>query len=94
MPPCWLLLEPELPPCVSCCGKGDSLPPPAGVDGWLVPVLPPGVDGNGDGIEGEEEPEGDGMVGGDGIDGVCVDVLTAQPATPSAKAMGQTRPRT
>ena len=94
MPPCELLLEPELPPRVSCGGKGDSLPPPAGVDGWLVLVPPPGVEGNGDGMEGEEEPEGDGMVGGDGIEGVCEDVLVAQPATPSAQAMGQTRPPT
>jgi hypothetical protein len=57
-------------------------------------VLPPCVEGNGDGIEGEDDPDGVGMDGGDGKEGVCVDVLVAQPATPSAKAMGQTRPPT
>lgn len=92
-----LPLEPLLPLCVCCCGNGDSLPLLDGLELGLelglllVLVLPPDVEGNGDGVEGAEEPGG---CGSDGGDGVCVDVLTAQPARPSAQATGQTRPRT
>jgi hypothetical protein len=49
--------------------------------------LPPDVDGADDG---DDEPVG---CGSDGIV-VWVDVLVAQPARPSAQAMGQRRPWT
>jgi hypothetical protein len=93
-----LPLEPLLPPVLVCCGgNGDSLPLPDGLELGLllelllVPVLPPEVDGNGDGVAGDDDAGG---CGNDGGDGACVDVLTAQPARPSAQATGQTRPRT
>jgi hypothetical protein len=92
-----LPLEPLLPLFVCCGGNGDSLPLPGGLELGLllglllVPVLPPEVDGNGDGVAGDDDAGG---CGNDGGDGACVDVLTAQPARPSAQATGQTRPRT
>jgi hypothetical protein len=87
------LAPPLLPPCVCCGGNGDSLPLLDGLELGLplVLVLPPDVDGNGDGVEGAEEPGG---CGSDGGEGICVEVLEAQPARPSAQATGQTRPRT
>jgi hypothetical protein len=95
---CWLWLLPLAPLFVCCGGNGDWLPLLDGLELGLllvlVLVLPPDVDGNGDCVEGDEEPGGCGIDGGDGIDGVCVEVLTAQPARPSAQATGQTRPRT
>jgi hypothetical protein len=78
---------PLLPPLSCCCGNGDSLPPPDWLEPWLVLVLPPEVDGE---EAGDEEPGGCGIDGGDGIDGLCVEVLVAQPASPSAQATGQT----
>ena len=101
-----LPLEPLLLPVLVCCGgNGDSLPLPDGLELelllelllglllglLLVLVLPPEVDGNGDGVAGDDDAGG---CGNDGGDGACVDVLTAQPARPSAQATGQTRPRT
>ena len=54
----------------------------------IPPVrLPPEVGGE---EAGDDEPEGCGIDGGDGIDGLCVEVLVAQPASPSAQATGQT----
>jgi hypothetical protein len=93
---CWPWLLPLAPLFVCCGGNGDWLPLLDGLELGLllVLVLPPDVDGNGDCVEGDEEPGGCGIDGGDGIDGVCVEVLTAQPARPSAQATGQTRPRT
>jgi hypothetical protein len=78
-------LEPLLPPLFCCCGNGDSLPPLGWPEPWLVLGLPPEVDG---------EEVGDDEPGGCGIDGLCVEVLTAQPASPSAQATGQTSPLT
>jgi hypothetical protein len=86
-------LVPLLPllPLSCCCGNGDSLPPLDWLEPSLVLVLPPEVDGD---AVGDDDPEGLGNDGGDGIDGLCVEVLTAQPASPSAQATGQTNPLT
>jgi hypothetical protein len=78
-----LPLAPLLPLLLCWDGKGDSLPLPVRLELWLVPGLPPGVEG---------ADEGDDGLGGWGSDGVCVAVVTEQPASPSAQAMGQTRP--
>jgi hypothetical protein len=86
---------PLLPPAAGCEGwegNGDSRPPLDELVLVLVLVLPPWVCGNGEGCDGEDEP-GDGIEGGCGIDGACVDVSTAQPASTSALAIGPTKPR-
>jgi hypothetical protein len=72
---------PLLPGC--CVGNGDSLPAPDWLGLWLPPGLPPEVDGEEAGVD---------VLGGCGIDDVCVWVVVEQPTRPSAQATGQTMP--
>jgi hypothetical protein len=92
VPPVLLVLLPLLPPCDGWEGNGDSRPPLDELVLVLLLVLPPWVCGKGEGCEGEDDP-GDGIDGGCGIDGACVELSDAQPASTSALAIGATRPR-
>jgi hypothetical protein len=90
-----VLLElPLLPPADGWDGNGDSRPALEELELVLVLVLvlPPEVCGNGEGCDGDDDP-GDGIDGGCGGDGDCVDVSTAQPASTSALAIGPARRR-
>jgi hypothetical protein len=87
-----LLVLPLLPLGDGWEGNGDSRPPLDELVLVLLLVLPPWVCGNGEGCEGEDDP-GDGIDGGCGMDGACVELSDAQPASTSALAIGATRPR-